>query len=301
MNLRFRHIAKLLLMLSLLVTIDIITSAKAFQEHADETRKHGRTIAFVPTMGFFHEGHLALLREGRKRADELVLSIFVNPTQFGPNEDFEAYPRDLERDLDFVKKEGVNSVFNPTVDELYGKEFQTYVNLEKLPQHLCGISRPVFFRGVATVVSKLFNIVKPHIAIFGQKDYQQLAIIRKMVNDLNFDIDIIGVPTVREPDGLAMSSRNAYLLPGERPAASSLYKSLQKAKAQVQNGIIDANRIIDDARQLIMSYPEAAIDYINICDPKTLEDVHIIQGAVVMALAVKIGRTRLIDNIILTR
>jgi len=242
-----------------------------------------------------------LLREGRKRADELVLSIFVNPTQFGPNEDFEAYPRDLERDLDFVKKEGVNSVFNPTVDELYGKEFQTYVNLEKLPQHLCGISRPVFFRGVATVVSKLFNIVKPHIAIFGQKDYQQLAIIRKMVNDLNFDIDIIGVPTVREPDGLAMSSRNAYLLPGERPAASSLYKSLQKAKAQVQNGIIDANQIIDDARQLIMSYPEAAIDYINICDPKTLEDVHIIQGAVVMALAGKIGRTRLIDNMILTR
>jgi pantoate--beta-alanine ligase len=251
-------------------------------------------------MGFLHEGHLALMREGRKRADELVLSIFVNPAQFGPDEDLETYPRNLERDLELAENEGVNTVFTPTAKELYGNEFQTYVNLEKLPHHLCGISRPVFFRGVATVVSKLFNIVKPHIAIFGQKDFQQLAVIRQMVKDLNFDIDIIGVPTVREADGLAMSSRNAYLSGEERPAALSLYQSLQNAKASLESGQTDADEILKDATRLITTFPGTEIDYINICNPDTLDDINVIKGPVLMALAVKVGNTRLIDNMVIS-
>lgn len=251
-------------------------------------------------MGFLHEGHVALLKEGRRNADELVLSIFVNPTQFGPNEDLESYPRNLDRDLAVAKKAEVDTVFHPSPEELYGHNFQTYVNLENLPHHLCGISRPVFFRGVATVVSKLFNIVKPHIAVFGQKDYQQLMVIRQMVNDLNFDVEIISVPTVREPDGLAMSSRNAYLSADQRPAALSLYKSLQTAQSQVTKGTTDPEHIITEATRLITAYPETAIDYINICDPQTLDNISIINGPVVMALAVKVGNTRLIDNMILT-
>jgi pantoate--beta-alanine ligase len=270
-----------------------------FQKRAEEIRLKGKTIAFVPTMGFLHEGHLMLLREGKKRCDELVLSIFVNPTQFGPIEDLEKYPRDLERDLKMAEKEGVDLVFNPGIEDMYGKEFQTYVNLEKLPNHLCGLSRPVFFRGVATVVAKLFNIVKPHVALFGEKDYQQLAVIRQMVRDLNFDIEIIGVPTVREPDGLAMSSRNTYLSTSERPAALSLYKSLQNAKESVQNKETDAKKIINGAIQIITSFPETEIDYVRICNPETLEDVSVIKGTVLMALAVKVGKTRLIDNMIL--
>lgn len=250
-------------------------------------------------MGFLHEGHLTLLREGRKLGDELVLSIFVNPTQFGPSEDFETYPRDMERDLELAEKEGVNTVFTPTPEELYGENFQTYVNLENLPHHLCGLSRPAFFRGVATVVSKLFNIVKPHAAIFGQKDFQQLAVIRQMVKDLNFDIEIIGVPTVREPDGLAMSSRNAYLSKEERPVALSLYQSLQKAKTDIQSGQTDANRILADASGLIESHEGTAIDYIKICDPETLDDIKVITGPVLMALAVNVGQTRLIDNVVI--
>ncbi len=239
---------------------------------------------------------MTLLREGRKRANELVLSIFVNPAQFGPNEDFETYPRNLDGDLSMAEKEGVDAVFTPTARELYGENFQTYVNLEKLPHHLCGLSRPVFFRGVATVVTKLFNIVKPHIALFGQKDFQQLAVIRQMVRDLNFDIDIIGVATVREPDGLAMSSRNAYLSQDQRPSALSLSKSLDNAESVVKKGETDAGKIIAHASSLILSYPETEIDYIRICDPDTLEDVSRITGPVLMALAVKVGTTRLIDN-----
>ena len=240
-----------------------------------------------------------MLREGRKLADELVLSIFVNPTQFGPNEDFETYPRDMDRDLKLAEQEGTDTVFTPTPGELYGEAFQTYVHLEKLPNHLCGLSRPVFFRGVATVVSKLFNIVKPHFALFGQKDFQQLAVIRQMVKDLNFDIEIIGVPTVREADGLAMSSRNAYLSAEERPAALSLYQSLKQAKTGIESGQTDAGQIIKDTVRLITSFPGTKIDYINICDPDTLDDVDVIKGPVLMALAVKVGKTRLIDNMVM--
>lgn len=269
------------------------------QARSDRMRRQFKTIAFVPTMGFLHEGHLSLVREGKKRGDDLVVSIFVNPSQFAPEEDFESYPRDLDRDLELLNEEGVDAVFNPDDKEIYGGEFQTYVELEKLPNHLCGISRPIFFKGVATVVAKLFNIVKPHVTIFGQKDYQQLVVIRQMVRDLGFDIEVVGAPTVREPDGLAMSSRNAYLSPEQRASALSLYNSLQKAQELIENGIHDATIIIEAAAELIQSRPETKIDYIAICDTETLVDIQTIDKPVLMALAVKVGKARLIDNMIL--
>jgi len=250
-------------------------------------------------MGFFHEGHLSLMRKGRELCEDLVISIFVNPAQFGPQEDFESYPRDLERDLKLAQEIGVDAVFTPDNLELYPEGFQTYIELEKIPNHLCGLSRPVFFKGVATVVAKLFNIVKPHVAIFGEKDYQQLTVIRRMVRDLNFNIKIVGGPTVREPDGLAMSSRNTYLTPKQRASALTLYKSLVKAKDLLKNGFKDAGEIIQAATQLITSQPETRIDYISICDPEYLEDIKTIENPALMALAVNVGRTRLIDNMIL--
>ena len=250
-------------------------------------------------MGFLHRGHQSLLDEGRRRGDELILSIFVNPTQFGPNEDLETYPRDFDRDLKVAEAAGVDTIFFPKADELYPDGYQTYVTLDLLPHHLCGISRPVHFRGVATVVSKLFNIVKPHVAIFGNKDYQQVAVIRQMTKDLNFDVEIVGAETVREDNGLAMSSRNTYLSESQRPAALSLYQSLQKAMAEVKSGNTDANSIIETTARYITSFPETEIDYINIVDCDTLEDIENIDGPVVMALAVRVGKTRLIDNMTL--
>jgi pantoate--beta-alanine ligase len=269
------------------------------QARSDKMRCQDKTIVFVPTMGFLHEGHLSLMREGKKYGDDLVVSIFVNPTQFGPSEDLETYPRDFERDLELLEEEGVSAVFAPDIAEIYGESFQTYVELEKLPNHLCGLSRPVFFKGVATIVTKLFNIVKPHVTIFGQKDYQQLTVIRQMVRDLNFDIKIIGVPTVRESDGLAMSSRNTYLTPEQRISALSLNESLKNAQTLVENGLKDAAKIIDTAVKLIRAHPETEIDYITICDPETLDDMKTIDKPALMALAVKVGKARLIDNMIL--
>lgn len=280
-------------------TIDTITTVKDMQRRSDKIRCQGRTIVFVPTMGFLHEGHLSLIREGKKYGDDIVVSIFVNPAQFGPGEDLETYPRDFEKDLELLEKENVNAVFAPDVSEIYGGKFQTYVELEKLPNHLCGLSRPVFFKGVATVVTKLFNIVKPHVTIFGQKDYQQLAVIRQMVRDLNFDIKVIGAPTVRESDGLAMSSRNTYLTQEQRMSALSLNQSLKNAQTQVENGLKDAAEIINAAAKLIRSRPETEIDYITICDPETLDDMKTIDRPALMALAVKVGKARLIDNLLL--
>ncbi len=279
--------------------IDIIPESEEMQAYSDQLRADGKTIAFVPTMGYLHEGHLSLLREGRKRADSLVLSIFVNPTQFGPNEDLDAYPQDMDRDLELARKEGVDTVFTPIKESLYGREYQTYVSLEKLPMHLCGKSRPEHFRGVATIVTKLFNIVKPHIAIFGEKDFQQLAVIRQMTKDLNFDINIVGWPTIREPDGLAMSSRNTYLTPEQRPSALSLYKALQNAEKLVKTGEKNAEKIITITKESILSNPGTNIDYVEINDPETLDTVTSIKGPVLMALAVKVGKTRLIDNMVL--
>jgi len=269
------------------------------QQYSDRMRRLDKTIAFVPTMGYLHEGHLSLIRKGREIGDSLVVSIFVNPIQFAPGEDFEDYPRDLGRDLELARKNGVDVVFTPDYKELYSKEFQTHVNLKALPNRLCGISRPTFFSGVATVVAKLFNIVKPHFAVFGRKDYQQIVVIRQMVCDLNFDIEIIGAETVREPDGLAMSSRNVYLTPELRNSALCLYKSLQHAQNLISSRIIDSKKIIDSALKMITSCKDTEIDYIAICDPQTLVDVKKVDRKALMALAVKVGKTRLIDNMIL--
>ncbi|MGD8540858.1 MAG: pantoate--beta-alanine ligase [Desulfobacteraceae bacterium] len=280
--------------------MEIVSEIPIMQARAEALRAEGRTIAFVPTMGYLHDGHLSLMREGRRRCDVLVVSIFVNPTQFGPGEDLDTYPRDLAGDTRRCRDVGVDILFTPARDSLYSPEFQTYVSLQALPAHLCGLSRPVFFRGVATVVTKLFNIVRPHVAVFGMKDYQQLIIIRRMAADLNFNIDVVGAPIVREPDGLAMSSRNAYLKPEERPAALSLYRSLQQAQRMLQDGARDAARLIAAAHRLIAAHPAARIDYVRICDPHSLEDVAAVAQPALMALAVKVGVARLIDNALLT-
>jgi pantoate--beta-alanine ligase len=269
------------------------------QARADQLRHSGKTTAFVPTMGYLHEGHLSLLRIAKQQADDLVLSIFVNPAQFGPNEDLSSYPRSLDRDLEMAQKEGVDAVFVPTDQTLYQAGYQTYVELEKLPGHLCGLSRPVFFRGVTTVVTQLFNIVKPHVAVFGEKDFQQLAIIRQMVQDLKFDVEIVGGPIVREADGLAMSSRNAYLKEHMRPAALSLSRVLENSRKMVQNGILDAQSIIDQAAGIFLAFPEIKVDYISLCDPVTLDPVELVEGRTLMALAVALEKIRLIDNTIL--
>lgn len=276
--------------------MEIIPVIKNMQVRSDKMRQEGKTVVLVPTMGFLHEGHLSLIREGQKYGDDLVVSIFVNPAQFGPGEDLESYPRDFERDLDLLRKEGVTTVFSPDAQEMYGESFQTFVELEKLPKHLCGLSRPVFFRGVATVVTKLFNIVKPHVAIFGEKDYQQLTVIRQMVRDLNFDINIVGARTIRETDGLAMSSRNTYLSSKQRMSALALNASLKKAQELVEDGVKDTAKIIDKTAKMIRSFPGTEIDYIAICDPETLEDMETIDRPARMALAVKVGKARLIDN-----
>ena len=280
-------------------TIKLITNIESMQEEANRLLEAGKTIVIVPTMGFLHEGHLALMREGRKHGDVLTISIFVNPTQFGQNEDFNTYPRDLKRDMNLAESVGVDIVFAPTAEAMYEKGYQTYVNLEVLPRYLCGISRPGHFRGVATVVTKLFNIVKPRVAIFGEKDYQQLVIIRRMVKDLNFDIRIIGVPTVREADGLATSSRNTYLSQEERDSALCLYQSLQLAAEKIARGTRNADELIDAASRLIRSHPDTRIDYVAFCDPETLENVERIDRPTLMALAVWVGKTRLIDNAVL--
>ncbi len=279
--------------------IDIITLKSDMQARANSLRCQGKTIALAPTMGFLHAGHLSLMRLARGMADILVVSIFVNPTQFGPGEDLAAYPRDFERDRDMCSGEGVDILFYPDAENIYGPGFQTFVTLEKLPVYLCGASRPVHFRGVATIVTKLFNIVKPHVAVFGQKDYQQLTIIRQMVQDMDMDIRIVGAPIVREADGLAMSSRNAYLNASQRPAALSLSRSLQEAQTLLTGGQTSTAALVASASRLIQSFPETEIDYVTICDSNTLENIATVTLPALMALAVKVGKTRLIDNTLL--
>jgi len=279
--------------------MEIIVQAKEMQRRAEQRRREGMIIAFIPTMGYLHEGHLSLMREGRKRGNCLVASIFVNPTQFGPAEDYDRYPRDLKQDLKFVQGVGVDICFTPSVAEMYPDGFQTFVEVERVTQNLCGSARPGHFRGVTSVVAKLFNIVKPHLAFFGQKDYQQLIAIKRMVKDLNMDIEVVGMPTVREPDGLAMSSRNAFLNPKKRKEAARLYRSLLKGKELFAKGVRSAATILQEVRNIIEEDKSAVIDYVKICDAHTLEDIEEIKGEAVIALAVKMGKTRLIDNIIL--
>jgi pantoate--beta-alanine ligase len=274
----------------------IIQSVKEMQAFSRQLRLAGQTISFVPTMGYLHEGHAQLLREGRKRGDCLVLSIYVNPTQFGVGEDFEKYPRDFDKDSQMAAGVGVDVVFCPESSDMYPEHYQTFVNVEEVSQNLCGLTRPGHFRGVATVCCKLFNIVKPQIAIFGKKDFQQLAVIRRMVQDLNLDLEIIGLATVREVDGLAMSSRNAYLQDLERGAALCLSQSLLLAKGLYDQGERDAARILLAVKDCLLKNPLVQFEYAKIGDIVTLKEVSHLGEDAFLALAAKIGRTRLIDN-----
>jgi len=261
-------------------------------------RAEGKTIGFVPTMGALHEGHLRLVRQAGKENDVVVVSIFVNPKQFGPKEDFERYPRDLNGDLNKLSSLEVDAVFIPETSEMYPKGFSTFIDVGSIAEILCGISRPGHFRGVATVVAKLFNIVNPHRAYFGQKDFQQTLVIKKLVRELNINIEIVVCPTMREPDGLAMSSRNSYLNPDERKAATVLYKALKRGEGLILKGQYNASRIKTEMEHLLKTEPMAKIEYISVVDPESLEEVDEIKASVVLALAVKIGRVRLIDNMI---
>jgi pantoate--beta-alanine ligase len=274
----------------------IIKSVKKMQSYSESLRLQGKRIAFVPTMGYFHEGHLALMKEAKKMADCVVVSIYVNPSQFGPKEDFSKYPRDLKRDLKMVESVNVDVIFYPPDDEIYPADYQTYVDVEKVTQNLCGMSRPGHFRGVTTICLKLFNIVKPHIAIFGKKDFQQFISIKRMVDDLNLDLQIIGLSTVREADGLAMSSRNKYLQNNERSSALTLSDSLKLAQKLYSGGERKASVIINEVKKLIKKADYTDIDYVKICEINTLNDVKEIKNRSVIALAVKVGKTRLIDS-----
>ncbi len=281
--------------------MEIIETVQEMQQRSEMLRSKGVTLALVPTMGFLHEGHLSLMRVGKRHADKLIISIFVNPTQFGPTEDYAEYPRDMEGDLEKAQSVGVDMVFSPSVEEMYPQEFQTKVSVAEVTRHLCGLARPGHFDGVTTVVAKLFHITKPHIAVFGQKDYQQLTVISRMVMDLNMDIQIIGAPTVREPAGLAMSSRNAYLSPEERESALCLKKSLDLAEQMFQQGERDALKIKGAVEAFIKKHPFTEIEYVNLCDPTLLNDLQKLGDENLLALAVRVGKTRLIDNCVLRK
>ena len=262
-------------------------------------KKEGLTVGLVPTMGYLHEGHASLVDEAVRQCDRVVASDFVNPTQFGPNEDLEAYPRDFDRDCALLEEHGCAMVFHPAVEEMYAPSAATYVEiLSDMPKQLCGKTRPIHFRGVCTVVSKLFNIVTPDKAFFGQKDAQQLAIIRRMVRDLSYGIEIVGCPIVREADGLAKSSRNTYLSEAERQAALVLSESVFLGQKMVAEGETDANKIVAAMTEHIQAQPLAKIDYVSAVDGVTMDPVDQIAGTVLVAMAVYIGKTRLIDNFI---
>ena len=279
--------------------MNVISSVTEMQAFSQASRSQGQKIAFVPTMGYLHHGHARLMQEGRKLGDVLIVSIFVNPTQFGPGEDFEKYPRDWDRDEQLCESAGVDVIFAPTAEEIYPHGYQTSITVSQVTQNLCGVSRLTHFQGVATVVAKLFNCTKPHVALFGEKDFQQLVVIQRMVKDLNMDIQIIGVPTVREQDGLAMSSRNTYLSADERMSALSLSRGLARARELFQQGERSALVLIATVRQIIEKEKCAAVEYVKVCDIETLQDIDVISQSAVMALAVKIGKARLIDNIVL--
>jgi pantoate--beta-alanine ligase len=275
----------------------IIRSIKEMFKVSKEKRVRGKTIGFVPTMGALHEGHLSLIRRARQQNDIVVVSIFINPNQFGPKEDFKKYPRNLKQDSLLCKREGVDIIFYPDASLMYPVNYRTYVFVEKLSDCLCGKVRPGHFKGVATVVTKLFNIVSPDIAYFGQKDAQQAIIIKRMTRDLNIPVKIKVMPCLREKDGLALSSRNVYLNQKERKDATVLYEALKKAKELIRNGNSDAKKIISQIKRLINSEGITKIDYISIVDLDSLEPIQKINNNCLIALAVWIGSTRLIDNI----
>jgi pantoate--beta-alanine ligase len=278
--------------------MEVIQRIPQMKEVSRKARSEGKVIGLVPTMGFLHEGHLSLVREARKMADIVVVSIFVNPAQFAPTEDFDKYPRDVTRDAELLTSEKTDYIFLPKAEEMFPANYHTYVKVRDLSAKMCGVSRPDHFEGVTTVVLKLFHIVDPHFAYFGQKDAQQLVIIRRMIGDLNLDVEIVRLPIVREPDGLAMSSRNTYLSPEERKAATVLYRALQDAQKRVDEGERKSKALIKEIREIIESEPLARIDYISITDMTELKELKTLKGKSLIALAAYFGSTRLIDNII---
>lgn len=265
----------------------------------NSVQREGKTVGLVPTMGYLHQGHLTLAREAKARCDIVVLSIFVNPTQFGPKEDFTTYPRDIQRDAALAREAGVDVIFAPETTAIYPQGFSTFVDVEGISGVLCGASRPGHFRGVATVVTKLLNIVRPNLAFFGQKDFQQLLVIKRLVQDLNLPVQIMEVAIVREPDGLAMSSRNVYLSPEQRKAATVLYKSLELAQSLVEQGERSIPALRDAVIKSIQGEPLAQMDYVEILTLPDLQNKDIVSDRVLLALAVKFGSTRLIDNRVL--
>lgn len=279
--------------------IEIAKTIDAVRALVKKARSQGKRIGFVPTMGALHAGHVSLIEAAAKQTDFVVVSIFVNPTQFGPNEDFNKYPRTLDADVEICQKAGADVVFAPTVQEMYPNEQFTWVNVEKLTDSLCGAARPGHFRGVATVCNKLFNIVLPDITFFGQKDAQQAIVIKRMVADLNMPLEIVVCPTVREPSGLAMSSRNKYLSEQQRQDATAIYASLQKAEQMIKTGQRNAKTILAAIEQILQRTGSIQTEYIHIVDTATLSDLQVLKGQVLIAIAAKIGTTRLIDNILI--
>ena len=279
--------------------LEVIESVQEMQRLADIWRAKGDRIALVPTMGYFHEGHLSLIRKARDSANIVVASIYVNPTQFGPGEDLESYPRNLERDIKLAAEAGCDFIFVPSDDEMYPENYLTFVNVEKITAVMCGASRPGHFKGVTTVVAKLFNIVKPHVAVFGQKDAQQAVVIKRMARDLNYDVIIEIEPIIRESDGLAMSSRNEYLSEKERRDAPILYHALTLAEDMIRAGERRANVIKEEMKLLIEAVETSEPEYIVIVNATTLEDLEEISGDVLVAVAVRFGKARLIDNILI--
>jgi pantoate--beta-alanine ligase len=281
--------------------MEVLKTLAEMKAWSRSVREDGHTLGLVPTMGYLHAGHLSLARKSMSACDRTVVSIFVNPIQFGPNEDLDTYPRDLEADRQELERLGVDALFLPTGEDMYPDGFQTYVHVEEITDKLCGKSRREFFRGVTTIVLKLFNIVQPHSAFFGEKDRQQLEVIRKMVGDLNLDVAIVGLPIIREPDGLAMSSRNQYLGKAERKTAQSLHEALQQVQQLVAQGESSVDTLRSRMRTIIEREGQAQVDYISVCDPQQFEELEEIKGKAMIALAVHVGKARLIDNCLIER
>jgi pantoate--beta-alanine ligase len=276
--------------------MQIINHITDMQHWSEARRLEGKRIAFVPTMGFLHEGHLSLVRAGKKWGDVVIVSIFVNPMQFNQQADFATYPRSLEQDQRMLEEVGTDVLFYPKAQEIYPQGFQTAVEVDKVSQPLCGAFRPGHFRGVATVVTKLFNITKPHVALFGEKDFQQCVVIKRMVKDLNFDLEVLAMPTIREPDGLAMSSRNARLSPTERQTSLCLSRALNRAQDMLAHGERRASSILQVVQETIAREGGIRIEYASLCHPETLEEVTMVSGPTLLALAAWVGDIRLIDN-----
>ncbi len=277
--------------------LKVVRTKKEIKKFLAQAGSKRRKVALVPTMGYLHEGHLSMVREARRFASLVIVTVFVNPTQFGPTEDLDRYPRDLSGDRRKLRREGASVMFAPDTQEIYPDGFQTYIEVTDVTRDFCGASRPGHFRGVTTVVGKLFNIIKPDVAVFGEKDFQQLVAIRRMVTDLNMEVEIVGMPTIREEDGLAMSSRNAYLSPAQRQQATALFRGLRKARRLLDSGERDAAELAAVVLDLLREEQDIRIEYVAVCDPLTLERIPEVEHDAVLLAAIRIGDTRLIDNI----